>query len=477
MNVVDLHPDDLLDREARGALTEQERARLDAHLAVCVACRFERVARDDFAMEDAGEPAHARLSGPIEDVLDVALHPDDLFDREARGQLTQTERALLDAHLASCSVCRFERAVRDDFADEAAAFEQAGGVVPLPVIAPRAASPEVPDLAIAPAPAPVRRISSAPRSRSMGARLRIGLMAAAATFVVGAAAAAGFAGATRVFNLVPAPPPPAAPVVAPVQTTRAVGRGSVAPRTTPPSAEAAEPVEPAVAEPAPVVPSNAGVAPTTDPAPAIVAPVAPTAAQPVAAAAQPIHVAPSGVAASPHAGVASPAVTQAPQVAAIPPIATPEQKEPVRPEPPPVAQVPQGATAAAMFADANAARRSGDDARATALYRELDRRYPDSAEAKVARATLGRMLLDHGDASAALERFDAYLEKSRGTLSEEAMIGRAEALRRLGRAAEEKATWQKFLQTYPGSPHAARARARISTLLPSIVARVRCEER
>lgn len=477
MNVVDLHPDDLLDREARGALTAQERARLDAHLAVCVACRFERVARDDFAMEDAGEPAHARLSGPIEDVLDAALHPDDLFDREARGQLTPAERALLDAHLASCAVCRFERAVRDDFAGEAAAFEQAGGVAPLPVVAPRAAGPEVPDLAIAPAPAPVRHISSAPRSRSMGARLRIGLMAAAATFVVGAAAAAGFAGATRVFNLVPAPPPPAAPVVAPVQTTRAVGRGPVAPRTTPAPAEtaaAAEPAEPAAVEAAPVAPSNAAPSPTTDPAPAIVAPAAPAPAQPALAAAQPIHVAPSGVAASPHAGVASPAVTQAPQVAAIPPIATPEQKEPVRPEPPPVAS---GATAASIFADANAARRSGDDARATALYRELDRRYPDSAEAKVARATLGRMLLDHGDPSAALERFDAYLEKSRGTLSEEAMIGRAEALRRLGRAAEEKATWQKFLQTYPGSPHAARARARISTLLPSIVARVRCEER
>lgn len=49
MTAPDLHPEDLLDRDATGALSEHERAHLDAHLAVCVTCRFERQARLDFA--------------------------------------------------------------------------------------------------------------------------------------------------------------------------------------------------------------------------------------------------------------------------------------------------------------------------------------------------------------------------------------------------------------------------------------------
>lgn len=49
MTAPDLHPEDLLDRELAGALTDHERAHLDAHLAACATCRFERQARADFA--------------------------------------------------------------------------------------------------------------------------------------------------------------------------------------------------------------------------------------------------------------------------------------------------------------------------------------------------------------------------------------------------------------------------------------------
>lgn len=51
MRVVDLHPEDLLDKEARGALTEAERARLDAHAENCTTCAFEREVRADFREE------------------------------------------------------------------------------------------------------------------------------------------------------------------------------------------------------------------------------------------------------------------------------------------------------------------------------------------------------------------------------------------------------------------------------------------
>lgn len=51
MSSPELHTDDLLDREIRGLLTSEERARLEEHLAVCSACRFERTVRGDFRAE------------------------------------------------------------------------------------------------------------------------------------------------------------------------------------------------------------------------------------------------------------------------------------------------------------------------------------------------------------------------------------------------------------------------------------------
>lgn len=51
MTVVDLHPEDLLDKEARGTLSSSEEACLRAHLARCATCRFEREARADFGSD------------------------------------------------------------------------------------------------------------------------------------------------------------------------------------------------------------------------------------------------------------------------------------------------------------------------------------------------------------------------------------------------------------------------------------------
>ncbi|MCU0700033.1 MAG: zf-HC2 domain-containing protein [Myxococcaceae bacterium] len=56
MTAPDLHPEELLDRAAAGTLSPAERERLEAHLAVCPACRFEQQARADFAALPAGVP-------------------------------------------------------------------------------------------------------------------------------------------------------------------------------------------------------------------------------------------------------------------------------------------------------------------------------------------------------------------------------------------------------------------------------------
>lgn len=107
------------------------------------------------------------------------------------------------------------------------------------------------------------------------------------------------------------------------------------------------------------------------------------------------------------------------------------------------------------------ARRQGDYERVVSLHRQLVARFPGSREAQVSRATVGRLLLDRGNPADALSSFDAYLGSGSGALEEEAMVGRATALERLGRRDEASRAWGDLLAAFPDTPYAAHARVRL----------------
>ena len=113
--------------------------------------------------------------------------------------------------------------------------------------------------------------------------------------------------------------------------------------------------------------------------------------------------------------------------------------------------------AAALFARASEARRRGDRETAIRLYERLCERYPESVEAADARVSLGKLKLDEHAAAEALRHFENY---PAGTLSAEALWGRAEALKQLS-SPEERATLERIVREFPDSPYAAAARKRL----------------
>lgn len=161
-------------------------------------------------------------------------------------------------------------------------------------------------------------------------------------------------------------------------------------------------------------------------------------------------------------------IEEQPPIAARPSLdsARDERAAPVRSvkraPPPPVAALLENAST--LFDQANQARVQGAHERAVQDYRGLLERFPSAPEANLTRATLGRLLLDTGDAANALTQLDAYLRSGELTLREEVLSSRAVALSRLNRTAEEKAAWSALLDSYPDSIHSARAKARLEEL-------------
>jgi hypothetical protein len=124
------------------------------------------------------------------------------------------------------------------------------------------------------------------------------------------------------------------------------------------------------------------------------------------------------------------------------------------------------ASSSELFSRANQARRDGKAVEAARLYRALQERFSGTSEELVSRVSLGRLLLDRlGDSRGALVQFNSYLASpGGGALREEAMVGRALSLGRMGRGAEERAAWQALLDTFPKSTQRKRAQARLVEL-------------
>ncbi|HUT77981.1 MAG TPA: tetratricopeptide repeat protein [Polyangia bacterium] len=150
----------------------------------------------------------------------------------------------------------------------------------------------------------------------------------------------------------------------------------------------------------------------------------------------------------------------------------PPPSGPVSPEarttaPAPAAPRPEGGeTVEALLFRAGELRVAKDWAGAAAAYREIFERHPDSSQARTSILSLAEIELVHlGRPDSALARFELYLTSwPDGSLAPEAELGRARALGRLGRTAEETAALRAFVSRYPNSLLADRARNRLEAL-------------
>lgn len=120
-------------------------------------------------------------------------------------------------------------------------------------------------------------------------------------------------------------------------------------------------------------------------------------------------------------------------------------------------------TAEALFREANAARHTGENAIARALYLRLEREFPASEQARLAHVSLGNLLLGMGRAAEAEAQFAAYPDHD-SALSQEALVGRAQSLAVLGRTLDEERVWRSLLRSFPGSVYATRAEQRLTEL-------------
>jgi hypothetical protein len=126
----------------------------------------------------------------------VNLHPEDLIEREMRGELSPAERDVLESHARQCAVCRLERQARADFRAEAERPE---------------AEADVQRLLAAAWPLAVQKVARRPR-RPVMRHARFVLVAAAVITVTGLAAASRWSGVRFAVPWARPSNPPVAPV-------------------------------------------------------------------------------------------------------------------------------------------------------------------------------------------------------------------------------------------------------------------------
>jgi hypothetical protein len=120
--------------------------------------------------------------------------------------------------------------------------------------------------------------------------------------------------------------------------------------------------------------------------------------------------------------------------------------------------------AAELFRQANQERREGRFDHAIASYRTLQRSQPRTEEAMLSFLSMGELFLERDQPEAALAAYDGYLNTGDVALAEEALVGKASALERLGRVAAERAVWVTLLARHSQSDYRWRAQQRLDQL-------------
>ncbi|MGA7744974.1 MAG: tetratricopeptide repeat protein [Polyangia bacterium] len=120
-------------------------------------------------------------------------------------------------------------------------------------------------------------------------------------------------------------------------------------------------------------------------------------------------------------------------------------------------------SAASLFEQASSLRDRNRVDEAIAVFRKLQQLFPKTRESRISYAVAGRMLLDRGRPAQALVQFDQHLANG-GEASEEALAGRATALGQMGRLPAERETWQRLLDSHPGTVYASQAKERLSQI-------------
>ena len=103
---------------------------------------------------------------------------------------------------------------------------------------------------------------------------------------------------------------------------------------------------------------------------------------------------------------------------------------------------------------------------AASRYREVLGRYSRRPESAAVLISLAKIELRHLRLpNQALGHYRDYLSRlPNGPLAEEALLGTAEAYRRMGLEARERETLQGFLQRFPKSSLSGKARSRLNQL-------------
>jgi tetratricopeptide (TPR) repeat protein len=116
------------------------------------------------------------------------------------------------------------------------------------------------------------------------------------------------------------------------------------------------------------------------------------------------------------------------------------------------------------LARARAALDHGDRRVALDWYRRLRDHFPSDEAARTVLVTSGRLEMELGATSRALEDFEAYLRGGDGALEVEALAGTARAFRALGRVSEERRAIDRYLARFPNGFDAPLLRSRRAEL-------------